>query len=594
MPEYVVGIDLGTTNTVVHYMNVSEENPQVEIFNVTQTTEQGEYAELPSLPSYIYLPDGNEVPEGCFELPWQEDAQNSVGAFAKKNAASLPSKIVSSAKSWLCAENVERLDPILPWNRNNPERQLSPLEASQLILEHVRNAWNHTMADDVDEQLENQNVVLTVPASFDAVARELTVEAAKEAGLVDVVLLEEPLAAFYSWLNANDDNWRDQVEPGDVILVCDIGGGTTDFSMIRAVDSDGQLELERVAVGNHLLLGGDNMDLTLAYVAANKLKQEKGMTLDNYQISGLVHACRQAKEVLLSDDNAEPQPLTVLGRGSSLIGGSITTELTREDVQQVLLEGFFPKCQLGEPLKRNARGGLRQFGLAYESDPAVTKHLSQFILNNAEECLPNVILFNGGVIKSSTVRNRIVETVQSWLDAGSAPIRLIEGVNPDCAVSEGGCAYSRVRSGGGIKVKAGSAHTYYIGIESAMPAIPGFEPPVQALCVVPFGMEEGSESDIPYTGLGLIVGDVSEFRFFVSASRHEDELGTVIVDVAGHEDIIELPAMVAELPADENLTPGTMVPVNLLSELNEVGTLQLWCVQNEDNKWKLELDIREH
>ncbi len=592
MSRYFVGIDLGTTNTVVYYTDREADSSPVN-FQITQTTELGEIEKLPAIPSFVYIPDASESGDGNLSLPWSENPTISVGTFASKNAAAMPMKVVSSSKSWLCSENVDRLSPILPWGRNDSDRQLSPVAAAEQIINHIRNAWNHEFG--AEFALEKQQIILTVPASFDAVARELTMKAAAKAGL-SPILLEEPLAAFYSWLDKNSDNWREEIEPGDVVLVCDIGGGTTDFSLIKALETEGNLELERIAVGRHILLGGDNIDLALAYTAAGKFKSEHGVNLDQQQIAGLTHLCRQAKEEFFSNQEISSRNLTVLGIGSGVIGGSLSVELTRPEVEQIVLEGFLPQCEIGEELKQRSASGLRSFGLDYEADPAITKHLSDFILTNAETGMPTCILFNGGVTKSPLIRQRIMNTIDGWLEEDSPKLRVLSDSNADMAVAHGGCAYASVKEGKGIRVKSGSAQSYYIGIESSMPAIPGFEPPMEGLCVVPFGLEEGSSIDIPYQGLGLVVGAPSEFRFIASPSRHEDQSGAILPDVADHSEIVELSPIKAELPADDEIAPGSLLPVILQGELTEVGTLQIWCIKADDHskKWKLEFDLRNH
>ena len=601
MPQYYVGIDLGTTNTVVYYIDTALEEAEPQIFKIPQITEFGEITEQDSLPSFLYLPNDKEVPKGGLSLPWNSDADFSVGEFAKKNASKMPGKVISSSKSWLCAGNVDRLSPILPWNRNQPKKQLSPVEATKRILEHIKDAWNSVKAEGSDENsLENQTVILTVPASFDAVARELTVKAAEQAGL-KTVLLEEPQAAFYSWLTGAQDNWRDKVTADDIILVCDMGGGTTDFSLIKVIDNDGDLGLERIAVGNHILLGGDNMDLTMAYNAAAKFKTANGLNLDAYQISGLTHACRQAKETLMTDPDAEAQKLTVLGRGSSLIGGTISTELTRDELTEILLNGFFPVCDLSDKPAVAKKSGLRTFGLNYESDPAVTKHLAAFLSKHCEDdTLPTCILFNGGVSKADAIRNRIIETIKSWLpdDAevranNDSPLRVLTGNNPDLAVAFGAGCYARVREGDGIRIKAGSSHAYYLGIESSMPAVPGFVPPIQGLCVLPLGTEEGTGTDIDYKGLGLLVGETTEFRFFSSTSNNDDIHGTIIEDVSSNSDLEEMTSVSTTLPAANDVPPGSLIPIRLRSELTETGTMQVWCFgEGSDDKWKLDFELR--
>ncbi len=600
MPRYYIGIDLGTTNTVVYFIDTASDETEPQIFKIPQITDFGEITEKETLPSFLYLPDDKEVPDDGLTLPWNSDANFSVGEFAKKNASKMPGKVISSSKSWLCSGNVDRLSPILPWNSNQPEKQLSPVEATKRILEHIKEAWNSIKGEDsTDDNLENQTVILTVPASFDAVARELTVKAAEQAGL-KTVLLEEPQAAFYSWLTGAQENWRDNVSADDIVLVFDVGGGTTDLSLIKVIDKDGDLGLERIAVGNHILLGGDNMDLTMAYNAAAKFKADNGIKLDAYQISGLTHACRQAKETLMTNPDAKAQKLTVLGRGSSLIGGTISTELTREELTEILLNGFFPVCDLTDRPLVAKKSGLRTFGLNYESDPAITKHLAAFLSKHCDEStLPNCILFNGGVSKADAIRERIIETIEGWLPKDTAradndsPLNILTGNNPDLAVAFGAGCYARVREGDGIRIKAGSSHAYYLGIESSMPAVPGFIPPVQGLCVLPMGTEEGTGTDIDYKGLGLLVGETTEFHFFSSTTKHDDIHGTIIEDADSDTDIEEMPSLSATLPAAKDVPPGSLIPIRLRSELTETGTMQIWCFdEGSDSKWKLDFELR--
>jgi molecular chaperone DnaK (HSP70) len=593
MSQYIIGIDLGTTNIAVSYLNAEEAEEAVpELFAIIQITDQGERDKRATLPSFLYLPDDKEVSKKALDLPWAAGRDYCVGAFARKNAQLLPGKVISSAKSWLCAQNVDPDSKILPWNHEDPSRKISPVTATQRFLEHLRDAWNDSIgADDAKAKFQKQDIVLTVPASFNAVARDMTMQAAKKARL-EVTLLEEPQAAFYSWLQAHNENWRDRVAAGELILVCDIGGGTTDFSLIKVTDEGGDLDLQRVAVGNHILLGGDNMDLAMAYGVAARLLEEKGMKLDQYQIAGLTHACREAKEVLCADASAGPQKLTVLGRGSSVVGGTVTTEVTMEQMQESLVDGFFPLCSIDDSPQQSTKAGLRTFGLDYEADPAVTKHLAAFLSRHGDE-LPAAILFNGGVTKANALTSRIVETINGW--RGKKDLTVLEGTDADLAVAHGACWYGNVRQGNAIRIRAGSAHSYYVAIESSMPAVPNVSPPVAALCVVQFGMEEGTSQEIPYSGLGLVVGETTEFKFFGSADRTEDNAGDILSD-ANRDDLHNLPSLSAKLPVEDKNTPaGTLVPVRLRAVLSEIGTLQLWCLEEGGSKreWKLEYEIRD-
>jgi molecular chaperone DnaK (HSP70) len=385
--RFVIGIDLGTTNSALAYVDTGageEAELRPQHLPVPQVVAPGVVEERPLLPSFLYLPGPNELPAGSLKLPWDPNRDYAVGEFARQQGSLVPTRLVSSAKSWLCYAGIDRRAPVLPWKAPEGGRHVSPLEASTLYLKHLAEAWNYKMARDLPEnRLEQQDIILTVPASFDAVARELTVEAARAAGLEHVTLLEEPQSAFYAWLDAGRDTWRKQVEVGDVVLICDVGGGTTDLTLIAVSEEAGQLVLTRVAVGDHILLGGDNMDLALAHAMA-KAFAARNVKLDAGQMMMLWHSCRAAKEKLFGDPSLGSAPVTVLGRGSKVIGGTIKGELTRDEVERVLVEGFFPEVPANaEPMKQRAVG-LQELGLPYAADPAVTKHLAGFLQRNAE------------------------------------------------------------------------------------------------------------------------------------------------------------------------------------------------------------------
>jgi len=593
MTRYLIGIDLGTTNSAVYYIDKTKEGSAPELFKISQVSEAGEISERALLPSFIYIPDDKDLPSGSLNTPWNDKAAYCVGEFARKSSPKVPLKVITSAKSWLCAENVDKSSPILPWNRSNPEKQMSPVEATKSILEHIKYAWNSKIAsNDKELVIENQTIVATVPASFDTVAREFTVKAAAQIGL-KIILLEEPQAAFYSWLNENGEQWRKKVSTGDTILVCDIGGGTTDFSLIKVKDESGNLSLERIAVGNHILLGGDNMDLTMAYKVAEKIKTKNKVALDTYQMHGLTYACREAKETLMADPKAKAQKLTVLGRSSSVIASTITSELSRSEMEETIIDGFFAECSLDDVPADSRRSGFKTFGLRYETDPSIIKHLAQFLKTNCktQTDLPNCILFNGGVTKADAIRERIISVISKWTQKGT--VKLLTGTNPDLAVAMGASCYANVREGKGIRIKAGSSYSYYLGIETSMPAVPGFVPPIQGLCVLPIGTEEGSSFDLAYSGLGLIVGENSEFRFYSSKIAKEDKFGKVIEDIEKESSIEELPSLAVTLPPTTDIPAGSLVPVKLRIEFTETGTLQVWCI-NEKTKseWKLDFEIR--
>lgn len=599
-PKYIVGIDLGTTHSVVAYTRATaadDDLPQVDLLPITQVVAPGEVSDQPLLPSFLFLPGPHDVPPGALAMPWNPDAQDAVGEFARNRGAELPARLVASAKSWLSHRGIDRTQPILPWDVPADARRVSPLDASARYLAHIRDAWNYRIAsEETDARLEDQEIYLTVPASFDAVARELTVQAAHMAGLRNFTLLEEPQAAFYAWLEAQRDQWRDLIGVGETILVCDVGGGTTDFSLIEATEEDGSLALRRVAVGDHILLGGDNMDLTLAYAVRGKLAQQ-GTQIDNWQFRGLVHSCRKAKERLLSDPNLEAEPVVILGRGTSLIGGTIRTELTRQEVESILVQGFFPVGDFGEHPQRRAQSGIREMGLPYASDPAITRHLAYFLsrqisLGEGEHAVrfPSAVLFNGGVMKAGSLRGQVLESLRRW--SGNAELRELQAAHLDLAVALGAAYYGLARRGRGIRIRAGAPRTYYIGIESSMPAVPGIPTPMTALCVVPFGMEEGTAADIREKEFGLVVGEQAVFHFLASTTRKQDHAGQQVEDWSG--EIQEVATLETSLPATNGQEGGTIIPVWLHSRVTEVGTLELWCVSREDDRrWKLEFNIRE-
>lgn len=598
--RYIVGIDLGTTNCVVAYVDTQiadADHPSIQLLHIPQLVAPGDVEERDMLPSFLYLPSGREFPAGSLALPWAEDLPFVVGTLARTRGAEVPGRLIASAKSWLCHVGVDRTAPILPWGGGEDLKKMSPLEVSAQYLLHIRHAWNFLMARDNPElALEHQEVFLTVPASFDAAARELTVQAAEWAGFPTVRLLEEPQAAFYAWIQDTGERWRKQVRVGDVILVCDIGGGTTDFSLIAVSDEGGELELKRVAVGEHILLGGDNMDLALAYAVQQRLAAN-GTKLDAWQMRGLWQSCREAKEKLLQADSPQSYPVTILGRGSSVIGGTLRTELHYEELEATLVDGFFPRCESNEVPKTSRRVGFQEMGLPYAADPGVTRHLAKFLTRQRMSegdshtfVHPTAILFNGGVMKATLLRQRLVEVLNSWLSQeGGETLRTLEGTNLDHAVACGAAYYGLARRGKGIRIRGGVARSYYIGIETSMPAVPGIAAPLKALCVVPYGMEEGTESDIPGQEFGLVVGEPAQFRFLGSTTRREDQVGTLIEEPG--EDIEEL------TPLETTLSwigqEGVTIPVRLRSHVTEVGTLELWAVsRDETHRWKLEFNVR--
>jgi len=590
--RFVVGVDLGTTNTVVSYVDMSEATPQVRPFPVPQVVRPGEAKARPQLPSAIYLPAGPELPEGALALPWDDAPARAVGEFARDQGAQVPARLVSSAKSWLCHPGVDRRAAILPSGAPADVPKISPVEAQAAILRHVAAAWNHAHeALGPSARLEAQDVHLCVPASFDAAARELTLEAARAAGLERVTLLEEPLAAFYAWLNARGDAWRKELSKGDVVLVCDVGGGTTDFSLIHVAEEAGNLALERIAVGDHLLLGGDNMDLALAHVVSFRME---GVELDAWQSRALWHQCRAAKEALFQDGARQSAPVAVAGRGTKLVGGLLKADLGRADLDTIVVDGFFPLCDAdARPSKKARKSGLQELGLPFASDPAVTKHLASFLARHARPedegfVKPRFVLFNGGVMKAAVLRARTVAAIAEWT---GDPVTDLSGADLDLAVANGAAYYGLVKKGRGIRIRGGAARSYYVGIESAMPAVPGMAPPVKPLCVCPFGMEEGAEVTIDDHEFGLLTGETAEFRFFAASARKEDKAGELLPRVP--EGMEEIAPIETYLEAEAG-RPQEVVPVTLKAQLTEVGTLDLFCVRKDGKgAWKLRYDVRE-
>jgi len=595
-PVYIIGIDLRTTNSIVAYTEADVESAKaIRLFRVPQLVDVGVVEPRDILPSFIYMPAGHELSGDGLALPWRRENNLIVGEFARQRGAEVPNRLISSSKSWLCNTLVDRNKPILPWDGPEDIVRMSPVEASAIILRHIRESWNYEMASsDEHLRMENQEILLTVPASFDAVARELTVQAAETAGLPNITLLEEPQAAFYSWIEAAGDEWRKKVEKDDMVLVCDIGGGTTDLSLIRISEADGELILERIAVGEHLLVGGDNMDLALAYSIARKMAAS-GSKLDPWQIRGVVQSCRNAKEQILSASDISEHPVTVLGRGSSLIGGTMRTSLIQDELESVVVEGFFPTCEATALPQRQQKVGLQEAGLSYESDPAITRHMAKFISQHrtdeqgAGSRLPTAILFNGGVMKPESVRQRIIEVLRSWQANGAdAPIRTLDAESFDLAVARGAAYYGMARRGRGIRIRGGLNKTYYVGIAASMPAVPGMPAPVKALCVAPFGTEEGTDIAVMDQVFTLVVGEPVRFDFLGSSIRQSDAAGSIIEDWQG--EIEEITTIETTLDGEA----GTAIRVTLEIKVTEIGTLELWCASVEgDRRWKLEFNVRE-
>jgi molecular chaperone DnaK (HSP70) len=556
-----IGIDLGTTNSALAYIDEREAEdrdfPPIHIFETPQAVAAGRVEPRRTLPSFLFLEDGQPV-----------------GVYAREQGALVPTRLVHSAKSWLSNPDVDRTAKILPWDSQETGRVLSPVEVSTRFLAKFREEWDRTRGVPLTEQ----DIVLTVPASFDEEARELTVLAAREAGLERLTLLEEPAAAFYSWIAHNLAESRKKLFDGQIVLVCDVGGGTSDFSLIRVSREGDLVNFTRTAVGKHLLLGGDNLDLTLAWLVETKL----GAQLSIRQRSGLRRQCTAAKEKLLNDPNLKNVEITVLGSGSALIGKILRTEILREEALELALDGFLPATERGEAPKDEKRSLFRELGLPYVSDPAVTRHLNAFLESAGQA--PDAILFNGGFFIPEILRERVADVVGQWY--GRRP-EIFENIDLDLAVARGAAYYSYVRStGSGVLVRGGLPRTYYVGLGE--PRDGAFS----AVCLVPRGAEEGATVEIDNDALQLVANRPVTFRLYSSLTRSDDHLG----------DVVEFPADEAELHRHAPLhavirfgkkAEERLIPVKLGARLTEIGTLETWCESKiSDNRWRLQFELR--
>ena len=608
-PRFSLGIDLGTSNSAVALSEV--DNDQTNIIEITQVLGPNQIGEKPTLPSALYIPHPDEFPAGAFPLPWRTDAHGAIiGHFAREHGALVPDRLVTSAKSWLSNPHIDPRQRSLPWKSEISEEKLSAFDCSRSYLEHIRESFCYAVRNQgKDLDLSDGQVVLTIPASFDDIARNLTAEAAEAAGLGKVVLLEEPLAAFYAWTAQAGKDWRAHVRPGDIVLVCDVGGGTADFSLIAISEKDGALDLNRISVGEHILLGGDNMDLALAYALRAKLEAD-GKSISDMQFLSLTHSAGKAKVAMLEDESMTEFPIAVPSRGSKLLGKTVSTKLDRQTLEQIILEGFFATTGIEDLPQKTRRAGLQEFGLPYAADPVISKHLARFLTRSLENVqssqtlrslisaesrsksflAPTAVLFNGGVFKAAPIRRRVLDLLTAWNEG--QPVRELAGHEPDLAVAKGASFFGRNRiTGKGIRIKAGASRSYYIGLERSMPAVPGFSPPLKALCVVPQGMEEGSEVFIDARDVALVTGQPAEFRFFSSEVRSGDAPGQIIPDA--ERELLEISLLEVNLPAVEDIPPGQPVPVQINSVITEVGTLELWMKHTKsDRRWKVEFLVR--
>ena len=587
MNQYFIGIDLGTTHSAVYYSPSkladvdANQIGRIQQLAIPQFIAAGQVDARPLLPSFVYFPHKTEFLESDLQLPWGK-APSIVGQLARELGAKSSGRLVQSAKSWLCHSRVSADEAVLPVDALEEVEKVSPAQVTQTLLAHLVSAWTDKFPH---APIAEQTVVITVPASFDPAARVITEQAAEKVGL-QARLIEEPLAAFYAWLS-DQQNWTDSLDVNEHILVVDVGGGTTDLSLIQAVENDGSLGLERVAVGRHILLGGDNMDLTLTYHLAAQLAQN-GTNLEPWQISGLTQACREAKERLLSNADLAEVSVVVPSRGRSLFNNSIKAMLTQTDVQQLLIEGFFPQVQLGEQSHKTARSGFSAINLDYEGDPAITRHISEFLAQH--DVKPSKVLLNGGVFNANVIRDTLEARLASLL--GGTELTMLTPSHLDHAVAKGATYYAQVQAEGGVKVKSGLAANYYIGVASPMPAIPGMAPPVDAICVAPFGLEEGSEEQMLPNEFSLVVGESVTFRFFQSKNGEAHGVGKVIASFSVPQ-LDELNPLSVRLDAG-HYQAGDMVRVYLTARVTELGLLLLQAHDTQsDLSWTIEFQVRE-
>lgn len=616
--RFVVGIDLGTTNSALCYADTHEENWRIQAFPIPQIAGPGIVESFETLPSFHYEPTADEVRSALLSGPWSVDdepagreaaaAMNEaasgksrvsgspgiVGVYARDHGRTVAGRMIESAKSWLCHNGVDRRAALLPWQGADGVVRLSPVEVSARYLRHLRLVWNQVHPGN---PLESQEIVLTIPASFDEVARELTVAAAQMAGLPRIILLEEPQAAFYSWIHTHRDHWESLVTAGQKILVCDIGGGTTDFSLIQVrSDSENRVRFHRVAVGDHLLLGGDNLDLALAHHVEGKLTA--GGRLDSRQWSSLIPACRHAKETLLGKNSPESYSVVVGGGGSRLIGGALKCDVTREELIELLVQGFLPRVDLTErPVRRQS--GFQEFGLPYAADSAITRYLAAFLMTHAHSdrnervavddveagARPDIVLFNGGFFESPILRSRLIESLEAWFrtEGSNWSPEILRNDRLDLAVAQGAACFGMVRRGTGERIVAGLARTYYIGVEHSHGRR-------EALCLIAAGTESSSESIRLEQSFRVRVAEPVEFPIFVSGTRLNDRPGSL--HTVDPEQMKPMPPVRTVLTSRRRSDQGS-VEATLSVRLTEIGTLELWCEQaGGGGRWQLQFDVR--
>ena len=600
--QYVIGIDLGTTNSAVSYVDVAalkktmedtrqtpDKDSVIKVFNIPQLTGLGEFTKISVLPSFLYIPGEYDISKEVLKHPWKKREDLFAGTFARDHGSKIPSRLVSSAKSWLCNPGVDREAKILPWGSEGFEK-VSPVTATSEYLGHIRSAWNHFVKDE-DRFLENQFVVITVPASFNEEARDLTMEAVKLAGFGEsVTLLEEPLAAFYSWLIRHESDWQTRVGEGELILVCDVGGGTTDFSLITLKQTDGTPRFERVAVGDHLILGGDNIDLALARIVERKFQTKTSLTPDKWKT--LCHRCREAKELIL-DKGENSVRITIKGEGRALIAGTLSADLTRADVEDVLRSKFFTDVSTSESVEDESGKQIADFGLPFEKDACVTKHIVRFLENHKETVekvlgkdspMPDFILFNGGTLKPDLVQARIKEAIRRWFktSASQKPV-ILENDRPELAVGVGASYYGLVKQGIGVRVGSGSPRSYYLGIST------GMGEGKQAVCLVERGLDEGSKIDLQALSFEVRANQPVSFDVFSSSFRSGDTAG----DVVTVDDSLSVMAPIQTIIKFGKKGDKKQLPITIGAEYTEMGSLVMYCRSSvSEHEWKLQFQLR--
>lgn len=602
--RYVIGIDLGTTNSAVSFVDLNAVDKTrklrpIKIFRVPQLTGPGEFSPYSVLPSFLYIPGEYDVSGDSIKHPWKREKDSFPGVFAREHGAAIPSRLVSSAKSWLCHARADRQARILPWGAEGVEK-ISPVEATAEFLRHIKKAWNHFIKDE-DSFLENQFTVLTVPASFDESAREFTLEAARQAGLGNgVTLLEEPLAAFYSWLARHEHDWQNHVKPDDLILVCDVGGGTTDFTLITLRESEGSPRFERLAVGDHLILGGDNIDLALARYVETKFSGKRSLSADKWKT--LCHKSRAAKErIFESGDDAVR--ITLKGEGRSVIAGTLSADLTRKDMENILCQGFFPDADPSQDVRKKSGKAMAEFGLPYEQEPAITRHIGWFLENHRQEVraelnkdpMPDLILFNGGTLKPILLQDRIRGSIRNWFGETDTDLPVIlENSEPDLSVALGASYYGLVKQGIGVRVGSGSPRSYYVGISS----VGGKENNAsekkmdeKALCIVERGLDEGSLIALPKMAFEVLTNQPVTFNMYSSSFRSGDKSGDLVVI---DDSLTPMPSLQTIVKFGKK-GERSRIPVAIEPEYTEMGTLTMWCRSNvSSHRWKLQFQLREN